>query len=511
MSRKFKISWLLIAFIFGLTINETNLYFVKKENPNNVRANEKSTMFGYSIYNVDHEWYLPQIKNMMAGNGYTLEPNNPEMKVRRTPLYPLFYGTFYYLFGEENSFFVIRYIQLFLFSLAAVLIGISVFNFTGNIHWGKCCTYLFSFSPFIFIYAYHTITEGLIPFLVVLSLYFFSCYHSTRYKRYLVLTGIAVALSVLNRPLTGFMLPAFLLCLIEKKFFSAGNLYALMRKTFYVIVPFVLTIIPWTIRNYFVTGGEFVPLEKIYYEDPMDFGRGHYYFRYWISCWANPAMVSAEQFSNSLRDNIRKGKTGNDSLINDFISHLPAYAFQNYSVNEVRDALQKLNACFVHKQQLINENAAIKRKELAKCACEDEAKNSFLDLAVKFRANAPLRYYVVTPFTMVGQGIFQSNTLFWGSLNPAGGNFSFLQKIIKALMYALNVALFFSALFFLFFCKGQTELKFIISTMVVLTFFSLVYFFNRYLDARYLLPLYPFLYISLSYFVHLIFARKAKA
>ncbi len=47
---------------------------------------------------------------------------------------------------------------------------------------------------------------------------------------------------------------------------------------------------PWTIRNFVRTGGDFVPLEKVYYGDSsyyyggMSWGRGHMAFFDWVSC-----------------------------------------------------------------------------------------------------------------------------------------------------------------------------------------------------------------------------------
>ncbi|MEW6468161.1 MAG: glycosyltransferase family 39 protein [Bacteroidota bacterium] len=506
MSRKFKISWFIIAFLFGLLVNELNLYFVRKENPGNIPLNEKSTMHGYTIYNVDHEWYLPQIKHMMAGHGYTLEPHNPEMKVRRTPLYPLWYGLHYVLFGEEKSFFVIRYSQLLLFSLAAILLGMAVFNFSLDERWAKWATALFSLSPFIFIYAYHTITEGLTPFLVVLPFYFFSRFHVSGNRKFLLLAGIATGLAMLNRPLTGLLLPAFLLSLLRKDLFRGPVFKELALQSLFLALPAILTLAPWTVRNYFATRGEIVLLEKIYYEDPMDFGRGHFYFRNWISGWANPATVSAEQFSNALRDNIRLGRTDNDSIIDQFITTLPAYSGEK---NRVRSALNSLNDCFAEKERLRLADPHITRKQLAGLECEEKAKRQWEELISDFKRESPLRYHLLTPLLMIKEGIFQSNSLFYGSLNPAGRDFSLPQKLIKGCMYLLNLMLFISAFAFIFSPATGNNLKIMILSFLFLTLFSLTYVFFRYLDARYLLPLYPFLYISMSYFIAL-FLRRLK-
>jgi hypothetical protein len=249
-----------------------------------------------------------------------------------------------------------------------------------------------------------------------------------------------------------------------------------------------------------------VVLEKIYYEDPMDFGRGHLYFRNWISCWSNPANVSAEEFSNSLRNSIRKGNETNDSLIGSFSNSLPSFALQGYSKEEVSSALHQLNDCFVQKQHKMNTDPKISVHDLAETTCEDEVKAAFAGLTDKFKHASAFRYYCITPLGMAGGCIFQSNSIFFGSLNPADRQFSFFQMLIKGIMYLLHVSLFASALLF-FFLKDQRTLKIIIGTFALLTFLFLLYILFRYLEARYLLPIYPFLYISLSGFIDLILTR----
>jgi len=373
--------------------------------------------------------------------------------------------------------------------------------------WAKCCSILFSFSPYIFINAYHTITEGLTPFLIVLSIYQFSRFFADHSKRFLIYTGISIGLAILNRPLTGFLLPVFMFAILEKNIFEWKVIRKIVINYTFILIPLAALLTPWTIRNYIVTNGELIPLEKIYYEDPMDFGRGHLYFRRWISCWENPAIVSAEIFSSTLRDNIASGKE-NDSAITAFINELPPYALQGYTKEDVKKSIVMLNACFIEKYQLKTKDPAIKISELAKLKSEDEVKNSFIQLINKFSYEAPLRYYFITPFKMIGQGIFQSDTIFFGSLNPSAREFNYFQLALKGFMYVLNVCLFLSALFFLFVKKVALALRWMVLAFALFTFISLIYFFNRYLEVRYLLPIYPFLYISLSYFISQLFQKN---
>jgi hypothetical protein len=490
-----------------MVINELNLYCVKQANPANETVSEKSTMYGYTIYNVDHEWYLPQVHHLVNGEGFTLDPLNPEMRVRRTPVYPLFYGIHYLLFGEEKSFLVIRYTQLLLMALGGILLGLVVLNYTGNARWARTSTILYSFSPFIFVFAYHTITEGLTPLLVILPVYFASRFHREKKNRLLVYCGLCLALTLLNRPLTGILLPALLLSWLPQRPLLVSRVKSYFVQCTLVALAMVAGLLPWVVRNYFATGGELVVLEKYYYDDPMDFGAGHYYFREWISCWANPATVSAEQFSTQLRRNIAMGNIHNDSTIDAFLDAVPPYGYAGTSKEEVRSALLQLNACFAEKYALKKERASITRKELSLLPCEQQSRAAFYGIVQHFKKADPVRYYLITPLRMFREGIFQSNSLFFGSLNPVGRAFSTAQVIIKGCMFLLNVTLFLSALLVLL-LKCDRGLKWLQVSIPVLLLLAMPYAFFRYMDARYLLPVYPFLYISLAGLVTALLTRS---
>ncbi|MCC7050257.1 MAG: hypothetical protein IT239_00555 [Bacteroidia bacterium] len=85
-----------IAFGINWILNEYNILKIKTYNPNNLVSNVASlTGTGETIYSIDNEWYLPQVKYFMQGHGYTLNPLDSKMKVRRTPGYPFLYGLHY--------------------------------------------------------------------------------------------------------------------------------------------------------------------------------------------------------------------------------------------------------------------------------------------------------------------------------------------------------------------------------------------------------------------------------
>lgn len=159
---------------------------------------------------------------------------------------------------------------------------------------------------------------------------------------------------------------------------------------------------PWTIRNYKVTNGEIIPLEK-YYGDPMDYGMPNVYFRNWISCWINPTNYSSENVSNLMIANLH----GNDSLfkktkIDSIVNNLPSRAFIGNDKAIIHTALCDLFQYYKYKNQpeytreFDSVNVLVTKEMRA--------------LKSNFIKKSALDYYVVTPLLFAKSVIFQSNS-----------------------------------------------------------------------------------------------------
>lgn len=503
MTFRNKIFIFLFALLFSYSINELNLNY---EQNNNKERNTTSTTYGFTCYSIDNSFYLPQIKNMVNGFGYTTDPQNEELKVRRTPLYPLFYGIHYLLFGEKYSFAIIRYSQILLFGLASVLLAMSVYNFSNDKSWSLTVGYLYAFSPFIASYCYFTITEALSPSLVVFAIYFFSKYFSKKKSKYLLITGVLVGLAFLNRPLTGLLLPALVasISLPLTGLHKASNLKALSVKWLLIASGFLISISPWVIRNYMVTDGEIIFAEKIYYNNPAYFGKAHQAFRNYITCFNNTAnnKLSPEVFGNTLLENIKKDSSiKNSDVINRYINTLPPRAFHGIEKEYLRQALNDLNNCFWEMEKIKLSNPKVSMKELFNLPCEESVEKKFNIIIQNYKTASPIQYYIITPLRTTAEIIFQSNSSNIAALNPEKRNFTFYQTIIKSLMYLLNTSLWLSAIFFIVLASKYHHLRILILVFILALLLSLTLILFRHVESRYLLLAYPLMYISLGYFV----------
>ena len=487
MSFRLQCAVFTLAFGFGLAINELNLHHVKTHNPGNIPSNSKSTVHGYTIWSIDNEWYLKPANNLLEGRGYTMDPRDPRLLVRRTPGYPFFYLLHRLVFGERRAFLAIRYTQLALAAAAAVLLGRAVLALTGQPRLAKATMLVQALCPFPMFYAYYTVTEALHPALVTFAFFCFTRALRSAGLGATLLAGAAAGIAALVRPLDGLLLPAFLAgALVESVLYRRASG---LRTAALVAAGFLLTLAPWAARNALVTGGDVVLLEKYYDDDPMGYGRAYIGFRTWWSSWDNP---SAEAYVAPILEEVAAGGSPRSlERVERFLDEIPPYGFAGTSREDVRLLLLSLEGCLHSK---LSDRLW---RPWTSAPCDAAVGAGFDGLRRRFQAAAPLRYFVLTPLANLRSLVFQSFSSAFGSLNPEGRRFGAVQVVIKGLLYALNAALWTSYFWFLLSARRPPALK---AVMAVFPLGTLAYvlLLQRYLEVRYLLQAYPFLAVALA-------------
>lgn len=494
MRNRFLYLVFIIAFTFSYGVNELNLHYIK------VNHLEANTVFGYTVYSIDNKDYTTPIKNILNGDGFTLDPKNPEMYVRRTPVYPLFYGAHYWLFGEKNSFRFIRYTQTFLFGLSAVLLGLLVFNFTNNAKWAKNASILYCLNPFVASYTYFTITEAITPFMVILSLFCFSNYYTTKNKWWYLLAGFSSGLLLLHRASAAVILLGFVAVILLENFKSS------VKKTILYLTilfsGFSLCVAPWFIRNYIITDGEIIIAEKFYYESPMYYGRGATYFMKWISCWGNSTDYINKFMLNIPEDSLNKSAINNH--INKTLNTFPEYAFNGSSKPEIKNALHQLVNCYYYRNEMIKKQGFYNHKALGNLKCDYDVKVTFQESSSNYKSKSKFRFYVIKPLTMLKELVMQSCSHNIVSLNAP--TLTLWQKALKALLMLLNILLYLSLPIYFLIRGNNTGLGIIIFISFTGTFVFFGYILASW-ETRYFLPTLPFLYITMSYFFSIVFSK----
>jgi 4-amino-4-deoxy-L-arabinose transferase-like glycosyltransferase len=168
-----------------------------------------------------------------------------EANSRRTPIYPFFIGSVYLIFGELP--WVVLLFQLIIDSLTAVLIFILGQAIFDNKKASIIAAALYAFDPLVALYSYKLLTETLFIFLFVIFLLFLFLAIKRRRIKLFVLSGLFLSLAILTRPITQY----FFVIGSAAIFLLSGE--AMTRRLKYSVLflaAFLLTILPWQIRNY---------------------------------------------------------------------------------------------------------------------------------------------------------------------------------------------------------------------------------------------------------------------
>ncbi|MCX5835241.1 MAG: glycosyltransferase family 39 protein [Deltaproteobacteria bacterium] len=187
--------------------------------------------------------------SILAGNGFARPDGEPT--AFRPPLYPAFLALIYFVFGHHYM--PVQLIQAVLLALTcalAFLIGREIYSERVACIAGIGC----AFYPMLILPAYEILSEALFVFLFTLTLFLLL---KCREKRGLVpWAGFSLALASITKPFALFALPFFIYWLWRQRSGAGARSIALF------VLVFMLCLVPWTVRNYRVSG-KFVPIATV--------------------------------------------------------------------------------------------------------------------------------------------------------------------------------------------------------------------------------------------------------
>ena len=205
----------------------------------------------YQIPVADAGQYDDLAINLLAGEGF-VDSNTGLPTSWRVPLYPLFLAGIYSIFGHNYA--AVRIIQCIMGALLCLVIF-----YIGKMLFDRkiallSAAILASYQPFIFHLYWggpaFLLSENLFTFL--LALLVFSLIRNLFVQFSLkncVIAGILIGLLTLTRPVIA-LFPLFLFGLLLYK--NKYSFIFTLKKTLPLLVSFILVILPWTVRNYFI-------------------------------------------------------------------------------------------------------------------------------------------------------------------------------------------------------------------------------------------------------------------
>jgi 4-amino-4-deoxy-L-arabinose transferase-like glycosyltransferase len=216
----------------------------------------------------------------------------------RLPGYPLFLMACFRLFGVDH-YTAVMYVQCAIDLCTCLLIAALAGRLFGR-RAAMAALWLSALCPFMAIYTAAPLTEVLTLFTIGLTFYGLERWRSAGlgFNRWLWVTAVAMAYSVLLRPEQGLLAAAVVPAMIWMVWWQAGS----GRLTLKAVLPValaavcvVLPLVPWTVRNW-RTFHVFQPLAPRYATDPgesVPLG-----FQRWYRTWAIDFASTEEVYWN---------------------------------------------------------------------------------------------------------------------------------------------------------------------------------------------------------------------
>jgi 4-amino-4-deoxy-L-arabinose transferase-like glycosyltransferase len=173
---------------------------------------------------------------------------------RRAPLYPIWLGGIYFVFGDHDRVALLLHCLLFAgTALLAFDLGRRLFNERTGIIAGLFC----AFHPLLLRYVPSLHLETFLTFLVTLMVWCTIRFYFDRSVRNGVLVGVVAGLATLTKAVILFYPAVFIvaLLLVIRAARRRGEVTVVPWRSFVAIALAMMAVIaPWTIRNYGTTG-----------------------------------------------------------------------------------------------------------------------------------------------------------------------------------------------------------------------------------------------------------------
>jgi hypothetical protein len=474
----------IISFLFAFFANTLNLnvtHFMYGSNDN--------ILYGSTLGSPDNAWYLNQIKNYLNGFGFTIDHHDPIYAVRRTPGYPLFYGLHYYIFGEVGSHFIIPYTQTFLHALASVFlmkIGIILF---ANTKVSFLAGLLYGLSPAVVAYLYMTMTESIFPAMIIFTVFLSMSAVFKKSLFYSFFSGLMFTALVMVSPRTGLTM-LFIIALVF--YYKNLNNKEKINLSLVFCCTFIISMSPWTIRNYLLLE-KFIPLETYHLNHTMeDQNIKLIALTRWWATWGSPAK---DKFHADLAADINSNNPYKS--IDKFIdTEVPLWVFEVEDKSYLKELLIGYHNCMV-KSIEVNGGRRLRYPEMPD-QCEYKISEGFDSFTKKIRSQYPFQAFIVSPLYKRGREyIFHSAIHTWRSLDDY--KLKPFKLAIKAIAYLINVLLWLLSIAYLLTSRPLAE-KILLGIVPVASFVFMVYY--RHVEGRYLLGIYPFLYLMSAMFLY---------
>ena len=242
--------------------------------------------------------YSQSFINLLKSGAYTFDFNYPDAYLYRPPVYPLFWGLHYLLFGVKNVYVAVAVTQSLLDAASSVLCVLLAARLGCSERWSIFSGIIYTVNPILLIHVPITGTETIAIFLALMSIYLILC--SQSYIN-IFLTALFIALATMVRQYLGIILPLILVYLFVCAYTSGRiNSAGLFKKFAVFLLSFCLFVSPWFLRNAIELGKPTILMGEttgyaVYQEDYIAFR--NFYNLYFVNItpiWNSIALTGSD-------------------------------------------------------------------------------------------------------------------------------------------------------------------------------------------------------------------------
>ncbi|MBI4379447.1 MAG: glycosyltransferase family 39 protein [Nitrospinae bacterium] len=206
----------------------------------------------------DSGQYIAIAENLTNGKGFSLDGNEPTF--HRAPFLPYFLSLLL-LTSKNNWHLIASAANILISSITGVVVYFTSMRIINDGKIAIISSLLFAINPVSIFWSGFILTEPFFLLFFTLSILYLLKAADGQKMRDFVICGVLIGFSALTRPVILGVIPFIALWVLifkNRSFAEQGIVPQLMKFTMTGIF-FVLTILPWTIRNY-VNSGEIIPI-----------------------------------------------------------------------------------------------------------------------------------------------------------------------------------------------------------------------------------------------------------
>ena len=421
------------------------------------------------------------------------------------------YGLFYYLTlkfsGESNALFVLKIIQCLLFPFSVFcLYELSLF-FTKSNWLASITAIIYGLLPFSIGFLYYTLTEGITPALLVISVYLIVKMTTEKEVRfqllYLLFAGGVFSILLIIRPFLIIFLPLFIFGLFFNWIKQKGVKVSVLN-TFLFLLLSISGIFTWQIKSKLELG-KWIGLHPIYQNEiPGVFRKPHAslweLFKGWESNGAHFHETIVPFWEATMTLDTSKKQ------IDKVIAEIPNNVVKSIGKQELIWAFRLYQKAIIAQKSYFD-----KKKLMPSYLLKEElrATKNFDRLAIKFSSNNLYQYHIQTPLKVAKSMIFHSNLSLHQFQHEYRG--TLWMEALRLLCFGVH-SLAFLLLPFAFFALNDNKIRLLILGILIYCFYLL--YFQRGIEERYTLPLLPFVLMigvmTINYLISLLKKVKFK-